>query len=383
MTSFGMTASPRLGADSLYARHPKTTLLVLNAVLCPLLLASAEMLLRASGVITLRRNALANVAPLHQGFCAALAGSRARLAPLFLADAEGIFKANPQYDFSSDPAWRYLGVHINSAGFRGQEFLPRQDDSKTLLLLGDSFTWGAFAEPLSQSFADRLERAGYQVWNAGIPGVDPTQYARLAQKWVPILKPRVTAVFVFIGNDVEVSPMEVKPNEQLWYVATPGVEFLSGYDEYGVAFSGPEAVLPYYRRTYCGQGYAFWDSLSDDTALGKLFHDLRVARKAARVTDTSRAWVRLALAKIQAVCARYHSEFVLFLIPMMPSVADAPHSLRGNLALFEGFDPHYPSGLREGDYDRHNQHLNNRGHRKYFRFVSKVLKRSAGPTRNQ
>jgi hypothetical protein len=55
--------------------------------------------------------------------------------------------------------------------------------------LGDSFTWGASAEPISKCFVDLVGNAGYLIFNTGIPGTKPNQYTYIAEKYIPILKP--------------------------------------------------------------------------------------------------------------------------------------------------------------------------------------------------
>ena len=363
---------------SIYARYPASTLLVVNLLLCLLSLVLAEILLRASGARTLRQQILQTVAPYNKRLCAPGGAKPLPVALPFFTDAEGVFKANKDFDFATHPFWGRYGIHINRDGFRSREFLPPEDGSETILLLGDSFAWGASATPISKSFADRLDRAGYCVFNAGIPGVDPTQYARIAQKWVPKLRPKVTAAFVFLGNDIGTSPMLVKPNRNLWYVTLPQYRFLLGYDEYGHYFDSPDEVLPYYRRTYCGETRDTVDLFMYRTVLGKLLHDALVRARTAVVTDTTRAWVRRSLSEIQSVCARHDSKFLLFLIPVNPGLENTSNSLRDNLRLFEGFDPHYPRKVLERDFNKGDEHLNNHGHKRYSRFVLNVLARSSG-----
>ena len=59
------------------------------------------------------------------------------------------------------------------------------------MFLGDSYTWGSSARPITESFVDLVKRAGYCTFNFGIPGTDPCQYAALAEKWLPLLHPGV------------------------------------------------------------------------------------------------------------------------------------------------------------------------------------------------
>jgi lysophospholipase L1-like esterase len=354
-----LDAPPR----SVFARHPAATLALINLALVLLFIVGAEVSLRASGVKTIHDQAREMPSYLPADFCTTARRNPLQVERSFLTDSEGIFKANPD--------WPGPWGLINSDGFRGGEFLPADDGRTTLLLLGDSFTWGVNATPLSRSFADLLEGAGYRVYNTGIPGVDPEQYARIALKYVPRLRPRVTAVFVFLGNDIGSTPMAVEPNRNLWHITNFG--FLLGYDETGRYFETPEEALKHYRSTYCGDDRGVAERFLLRTALGAVLQRARASWHGATQADSSRAWVRRALSEIRDVSARYGSRFVLFLIPVKPSQQRSFNSLAENLALFDGFDPQFPQRFSEEDYRPGDDHFNNRGHLKYFQFVRKVL----------
>jgi len=353
----GSADAPR---RSLFDSHPAVTLVAINLALVLLVAAVAEVSLRLSGVKTLHVQAQALFGLLPPGFCASARRVPVQVIPSFITDGEGIFKANH--------AWPGFEEHINSDGFRGAEFQPAQDGRTSLLLLGDSFTWGVGATPLSRSFADRLTKAGYRVYNTGIPGADPEQYARIARKYVPRLRPQVTAVFVYMGNDITPAPLRVEPNRSLWYVTNLG--FLLGYDETGRYFASSEEAIHHYRSLYCGDG-GLTERFLFRTALGASLQSARRRGLEAIPNDWSRAWVRRALSGIRDVSAQHGSSFMLFLIPVRPSLRNDFNSVPVNLSLFDGFEPRFPRGFSEEDYG--DEHFNNRGHRKYFEFIHRAL----------
>ena len=59
----------------------------------------------------------------------------------FVTDGEGVFKANIASKEWSDE------IVLNSEGFRGPEFTRSGAEQKSILILGDSFAWGASATP--------------------------------------------------------------------------------------------------------------------------------------------------------------------------------------------------------------------------------------------
>ena len=247
-----------------------------------------------------------------------------------------------------------------------------------ILLLGDSFVWGASAKPLTCSFADLVEKAGTYVYNGGIPGTDPMQYAAVAEKYVPKLKPDIVAVCVYLGNDVSGSPMPMIPNKNIHYVSNIG--FLRGFDDQGRFFrDGPEA-LRYFKSRKCGCPSSFWDTFLYKTVVGRGVHGLLYGEKSS-MSVRSRNWVTGAMQRIRDVCRANGSEMMVFLIPFARENIQVNKSVRKNLPLFEGFPCYYPESLDREDYcPPPDNHFNNQGHRKYADFILEILERKGyGP----
>jgi len=58
------------------------------------------------------------------------------------------------------------------------------DRRTKILFLGDSFTWGASAKPITNCFVDIVTRRGYLTFNTGIPGTGLNQYVYIAEKYI-------------------------------------------------------------------------------------------------------------------------------------------------------------------------------------------------------
>ncbi len=99
-------------------------------------------------------------------------------------------------------------ANINRYGFRGPEPDINHDGSRiNVLLLGDSFTygwglnfdstWGAVAET-----SLRAQGIDVQLLNLGKPGADPMEYADIARRAIPLLKPQIVIINLLQGDDL-------------------------------------------------------------------------------------------------------------------------------------------------------------------------------------
>jgi lysophospholipase L1-like esterase len=102
---------------------------------------------------------------------------------------------------------RSFSLETNSLGFRDREFNSSRMDRTRILALGDSFTYGWGVE-IEQSWPkileSKLRAAGrdVEVANLGKPGGSPKDYADIAEKATPILKPDLIIVAVLQGDDL-------------------------------------------------------------------------------------------------------------------------------------------------------------------------------------
>lgn len=105
--------------------------------------------------------------------------------------------------------WRY--VRRNSLGYRDREFGTRPHESVyRILLIGDSFTFGAGIRNPGDRFGDRLERTlnrrgrpeRVRVFNAGLGGTHSADHLAMARDLVPRVRPNLV-LLVYVFNDIE------------------------------------------------------------------------------------------------------------------------------------------------------------------------------------
>jgi len=314
----------------------------------------------------------------------------------YVTDADGVFKANPDGDF-------HKGIKINSEGFRSIEFENTDSDNPTILILGDSFAFGFSAQPITNCYADILTRYGYSVFNAGIPRSDPKQYAFLAEKWIPRLRPGVVAVTLCMNNDIQrYRPMV--PFRGIAHVTNVG--WLDSYDEFDRYMTEDEA----YKR-YIGIGNKATEILERNSSSSERYPEKLMLRSALgtnilvlidgllandqtlesndkirknnqdyaerrqRIKDETREY----LLRIERAAIKADARFFLFLIPVRPSRVKPWNSIEDNMDVFDGFDPWIPGDLHESDYMKPpNIHFNNTGHQKFASLMLRALR--AQPT---
>jgi len=108
--------------------------------------------------------------------------------------------------------------YYNQDGFRDQDEFHHKNIDQTafrVLLLGDSFTYGAAAVYNHRDgFADVLQKELEKtrptlVWNTGIPGIGQKQELHLLKRYFPMLTPQIV-ILGFCMNDFydNLYPME-------------------------------------------------------------------------------------------------------------------------------------------------------------------------------
>lgn len=303
----------------------------------------------------------------------------------YYTDSLGIFKANPNGEWPSD-------IIINQDGFRSTSF---QDTSKTkqnrILLLGDSFTWGAKAKPFSKSFADLLAKnhQDHTFYNTGIGGVAPNQYAKVAETYLPKLNPGKVFVFFYMGNDLITESSEkrifpLNPHEKLFHVTNAGWYFARYQNEY---IADPIEAYQLHLNSLENQKWYKWQvknnindcigkrckikSLMSYSILGTLLLNKFKQQKnnAVKSKGPQKEYsFPKHLRQIQELCNKYESEFHLFIIPYQAQPIPKH--------LFEGFNPKVINNLSLSDYKvLPDGHFNNDGHYKFYSFIKQFLKK--------
>lgn len=300
----------------------------------------------------------------------------------FYTDAEGVFKANPNY-----PKWTD-DIYINSEGFRSREFDDPQPMRKLkILFLGDSFTWGSSARPITNCFVDLLEQAGFAAYNTGIPGTAPQQYAYLAEKYAPLLKPDIIAVMFYLGNDF-IPPRPIRPFKNLYHVTN--AKFLYAFDEKG-NYMTPQQAYEYYlaknnaaraaEQAYDNTFTARLRTMFMKTVVGTYVwvSGAKIKRGLLADSDNNNSsknyeHVRQYLLRIKQAAENVNAHFMLFVIPVHPRKENFYNSVAHHREFLQEFDAYIPDFLLESDYmELPNSHFNNSGRRKYADFIAASL----------
>jgi GDSL-like Lipase/Acylhydrolase family len=126
-----------------------------------------------------------------------------------------VFPTNTTRHFQT-PEFSFT-VKTNSLGFRDREFSEQKAARIRVLAFGDSFTYGWGVE-IDQSWPkvleQRLRSAGLdvEVANLGKPAGSPRNYADIAERAVPALKPDLLIVAVLQGDDL--AQMDLPPQPE-------------------------------------------------------------------------------------------------------------------------------------------------------------------------
>ncbi len=353
---------------SLIKRHPVKTV----ALLLLLLIALLEVALRIAFAV--KAYPVGTLAPAWLAFKPV---DSLQVWDSFYMDENGVYKANRDYwNQNVHRQWK-----INPEGFRGREFVADtlNDSVISVFFIGDSYTWGAHADPPDSCFVDLLDKEGkFICYNAGIPGTDPAQYAQVAKIYVPHLKPAYTLVMLYLGNDLMDSVRPIVPRKNIYYQTTAGWLPVS-YKERHFA----SARESYQYVTHKFSPHSLWEKLILKTATGTaaLTFPLRLEeyrdwqkRKNSSVTNDY-------LKEILAVCKQNNSALRLFIIPRD---ADLKKEFYKNPLHY--ISQHYPEVTKGLENICHvipfreehlcpqpDGHLNNAGHRFAADFICKNL----------
>jgi hypothetical protein len=126
----------------------------------------------------------------------------------------------------------YMHQPFNEEGFKSISFKTKDSTKKRILIVGDSYVFGMYARPIHASFCDNLLAKGYLVFSAGIPGTDPAQYAAIAKKYIPIIKPDLVVMCFYEGNDYMPYDRTPLPNQPHEYISNAGFFQSAPYGEF-------------------------------------------------------------------------------------------------------------------------------------------------------
>jgi hypothetical protein len=289
----------------------------------------------------------------------------------------------------------YVAHPFNEEGLRSIAFKNYKSKRKKVLLVGDSFVYGMVAEPRYNCFADILLARGYLVYSAGIPGTDPAQYAAIAQKYIPLLKPDVVLVCFYEGNDYMPfarMPASDKPHEYITnaglFQSSPAGVFLNAEQAY--AYAKNQVLIPEQPGNKFNSGCAqtaltglLWGALYkmkvvDDPVVAKADSILYLAKPDIEFTSG-----RIKL--IDSVCGVAQVPLKVVVIPNSLAQRNATGTyltIDKNMAdqVMGSTGYRTPVNLiKESDFPKEDYHFNNRGSEKFADFLDSLLRQT--PTR--
>lgn len=300
----------------------------------------------------------------------------------FYVNQYGLVVADPnnkQHSFHINPK-------INSEGFRSPEFSEQDSTKKKIFFIGDSFTWGFSAEPVWDScFADRIRNeTEYEVYNTGIPTADPPQYAEIARRYIPQLKPDMVFVLFFMGNDLMKQDRKIIAHSSFFYFTNAGcIEA----DIDGQHFTTAQAAYDYVtgEKYYLGKSNNVFEIIvSKSSLLSRLYAiSFRVKEKMDYENRRQNTMItKKYLSEIKQECARNSVDFKFVFIAEVKEADMKVEELQekyADLLLDAELKDHWliPQCKQQYFKPYPDSHLNNEGHRFYANYLKDYLKKKS------
>lgn len=291
-----------------------------------------------------------------------------------------------QNKVAADVVWKvafmeYFSRPFNQDGFRSIPFKNYATKQLKVLVIGDSFVYGMDAHPQQNSFVDLLLCKGYLVYAAGIPGTDPAQYAAIAQKYIPIVKPDVVVSCFYTGNDYMSFCREPNKKEPIEHMSNAGLFSSNPYGQYLSAENAYRYYLSF--STFSDSTHGLFDKACAASSIGTvvwnaLYAQNWIQRKMNRLDlpslnvpkDSVYARTKIYTDRLAAICSANEVPLIQTVIPDL----DAPQFDFDGLNFLFGNSYKMPNGLNlEEDYFKRGIHFNNNGSWKYANFLDSLL----------
>ncbi len=305
-------------------------------------------------------------------------------------DNEAFFKFFEDVGQMDDDYFKALGTYckqpINSDGFRSVEFKPYAGKRKKILLLGDSFTYGCNAEPLTESFYDQmLMDTSLIIYNSGIIATDPVQYLSVLNKYGTRLNPDVVVVNFFWGNDLMPYPRQAVPYQYAMY---PQKESMVNAAPFGSYLSFSQAnkvaklscVIPNQKSNAYNAIMAktvittrFWLLINKLINNGVVEEDEELksySQHGLIVDETTNT--KVVINQIKSVCANLHCQCIFAVIPDYCN--NQKTDIQAQCDGIFGLNAYVIPPAQANWYNCSNGHFNNNGHHLYAKFLLQHIK---------
>ena len=277
----------------------------------------------------------------------------------------------------------YASCPFNSDGFKSIAFRKYHSKAKSILLLGDSFTWGHSASNLTNCFADLLLAKGYMVYNTGIIGTDPAQYLQIARVLIPKLEPDFVVVNFYMGNDIVYFERKPLPYVPVFYSTNAG-NLLSCPE--GIYFKDAnEAYEHFLSLMKISTGKNLFIALCSKSVVGTLLWSALEKRgmlkpgtqangkeyDVSKVPYYDKPYSNMQLAEIKTIAEQYKAAFIIVAIPAIEKGEKLllPQDVPG---LFEGLEYFVPPVTRKHYLQKIDGHYNDEGHALHAAFIDSL-----------
>lgn len=293
----------------------------------------------------------------------------------FYTDSNGLIVANKTY-------FDTIHIDINSDGFRTPEWKSIDTSKKTDLFIGDSFTWGLSANPVTACFVDLVRnQSSNNIVNLGIPVADPLQYSELAKKYIPKIKPQQVFVMFFLGNDIMQNDRIITPNKPLYFYTNAGAMLASDGNR---TFASAREAYQYYsaEKYFLLHPTTVFQKVASKSALFSLFYAfyLRwVEKQQYNKSTEAMTFTKKHLYQIVKQCKANQSNLHIVVIPEQKEAdKDSTYFKNRYRTLFADatLGPYVflPSGINKTHYTPYpDAHLNNAGHQFYAKQILGLL----------
>lgn len=314
------------------------------------------------------------------------------------SDENGINRFLPNYDCLPNH------YKINEQGFRSfYDFSPEsiaeyKKENKIAMFIGDSYTEGCCATPITKSFVDLVDiEPGLIALNFGVGGTDPLQYKLVAEHYIHSVKPDFVVVPLCLGNDFMVFDRKPTPNMPMYFQTNYNWmdTYYPGKHQLGNQFGSWDEAKRFYLSYYTPAGYnpsalckIFIEKVYLNTLLATIYKKIRLFfyytsfnSLAYSITEEQGDSVTLSYLKsVQQISNENGAEFIMVGIPRMKDAGQSSE-LEMKSKFEDKLRPlglRYPIGFERDDYiSEENEHFNNIGHQKFADFLIQQIKQSS------
>ena len=277
---------------------------------------------------------------------------------------------------------------VNAQGYADAddfELPPDWEDRRRILLLGDSFTWGASADE-GKSYAEVLEAAFPRaiIWNTGIPGTGTNQALLAFDEYAPVLRPPLT-ILGFVDNDFDDNLLPVDSwvnaldaNGQAFHVRKYAIDNDENVSEFDLE------TLGYIRAHGKEPASSELERLLGLTRLGTLLLRLRdstvLTEPGAASYERRRQVTKQYLTELKGAVLTSGSELLIIMIPCPEDIERPGPRLQIAKELMRELEIPYldPIGILDpvADYGLPlDSHWTNSGHQKVGKLLSDCVER--------